>query len=104
MNSRNPSPQRVWGEAPRSGRWRRFRHSSAPPAVFHFAHFRCKKGVEIIFEVSQDDPKAARCLLLRQDRCLLLRQDRCLLLRQVFKSQIRRLGLNRRKWPEMGPE
>ena len=31
---------------------------------------------------SQDDPKAATCLLLRQDRCLLLRQDRCLLLRQ----------------------
>ena len=33
------------------------------------------------FSSPQDDPKAARCLLLRQDRCLLLRQDRCLLLR-----------------------
>ena len=58
-----------------------------------------------------------RCLLLRQDRCLLLRQDRCLLLRQdrclllqyhngitMFKSQMGGLALNRRKWPEMGPE
>ena len=33
------------------------------------------------FSSLQDDPKAIRCLLLRQDRCL-LRQDRCLLLRQ----------------------
>ena len=29
----------------------------APPAVCHFARFRCKKGVEIIFDLSKMTPK-----------------------------------------------
>ena len=29
----------------------------APPDLFHFAHFRCKKGVEIIFDLPKMTPK-----------------------------------------------
>ena len=52
MNSRNPGPWRVWtGLRPAA----RGRISGVPGAVsavsgvFHFAHFRCKKGIKIIF-------------------------------------------------------
>ena len=31
--------------------------ASAPGSVFHFAHFRCKKGVEIISDLSKMTPK-----------------------------------------------
>ena len=38
-------------------------------------HVFGEKQVEIIFVSPQMAPKAARCVLLRQDKCLLLRQD-----------------------------
>ena len=53
----------------------------APASVFHFAHLRCKKGVEIIF-VRPKMTKATRCFLMRHDRCLMLRQDRCRVLHE----------------------
>ena len=52
MNSRNPGPWRVWrGLRPAAGGRISVIPSapSAPCCVFHFAHFRLKKGIEIVF-------------------------------------------------------
>ena len=77
MNSRNPGPRRVWrGLRPAFLGLRVLRRLWAIWRILDV-----KKGRNH-FRPPQDAPKAARCLLLRQDRCLLLRQDRCLLLRQ----------------------
>ena len=60
MNSHNPGPRRVCCYA--AGGVVSVAPSAMPamPGVFHFAHFRCKKGVEIIFDLSNMSKASVR--------------------------------------------
>ena len=57
MHSRNPGPRRVWNEALPRGRWRRLRRAIGNARRVIFAHFRCKKWVEIICVLPKLTPK-----------------------------------------------
>ena len=63
MNSRNPDPRRVWDEAPRSGRWRRFRGSVGSMGSMGsigcvpFCALLVKKRSRNRFRPLQDEPK-----------------------------------------------
>ena len=52
MSSRNPGPQHVW-MGPRAAACGPVSVAVAAAGMFYFAHFKCKKAVEITFVPSK---------------------------------------------------